>query len=312
MKIKQLGYLVACSFVLLGAVNAAAEIYVVGRNSDNIVVFDNSGVQMTSVPLPPGTGDPADIAQAPNGEFFVLRGGGSVHRFDSGLNFIETWSSFGSAYGINVDETGMVYVAGSGSASVSVYDASGVLQTTLTPAGGSNLRDTVRVSGNTWISNFTGSKIDVIDGTGTDIGDIAAPSAPFGMQLAPNGDVWVVDQNTHEVRRITPAGTQAFTFDADNGPNGSIIGQLRYLGVASDGTVFIPRRDETRVDVYSDAGVHLMTLSDASLDGPDGIVATGAPLILDAVPTLGQWGTLFLISLMAIFGCYLVARARYF
>jgi hypothetical protein len=47
------------------------------------------------------------------------------------------------------------------------------------------------------------------------------------------------------------------------------------VGVGTDGKVFIPRRDETRVDVYTDAGVHHSTLAHASLNGPDGIIATG-------------------------------------
>jgi streptogramin lyase len=304
--------MLVCSISLLAAPDAGAEIYVIGRISDNVVVFDNSGVFLRSVALPAGSGEAEDIALAPSGDFFVLRNGGSVHRFDANLNLIETWSSFGSAYGINVDESGFVYVAGSGSASVSVYSAGGVLQTTLTPAGGSNLRDTVRVAGNTWISNFTGSKLDILDGSGTDIGDVSAPFAPFGMQLAPNGDVWVVDQNDHTVRRFTPAGTQAFSFDADDGPNGAIADQLRYVGVAADGTLYIPRRNETRVDVYSDSGLHLSTLSHASLSGPDGIIATGTAPQVEAIPALGAFGALLLAGLIAFCGWVVATRSRLF
>ena len=261
--------------LIAGASVAQAETLVVSVNNNSIVIFDDAGIFVSSVSLPAGAAEPRDIAQAPNGEIFVLRGDSQVQRFDSGLNFIGSWMANGGQYGINVDDSGLVYVAGSGSPSVGVYSASGVLQTSLTPTGGSNLRDTVKVGVNIWVSNFTGPKIDVMDPSGSDIGDIASPLAPFGMQKAPNGDVWVVGQNDHEVRRITAAGTLAFTFDADDGPNGAISSQLRYLGVGTDGNLYIPHRDSTIVDVYSDTGVHLATLTDSSLSGPDGILATG-------------------------------------
>jgi len=47
------------------------------------------------------------------------------------------------------------------------------------------------------------------------------------------------------------------------------------IGVSGDGKLFIPRRDEDQVDVYTDAGLHLATLSHGSLEGPDGILAIG-------------------------------------
>jgi hypothetical protein len=261
--------------LIAGASVACAETLVVSGNNNSIVIFDDAGAFVSSVPLPPGAQEPRDIAQAPNGEIFVLRGDSEVQRFDSGLNFIGSWMANGGQYGINVDDSGLVYVAGSGSTSVGVYNASGVLQTSLTPSGGRNLRDTVKVGVNIWVSNFTGPKIDVMDPGGSDIGDIASPLAPFGMQKAPNGDVWVVGQNDHEVRRITAAGTLAFTFDGDDGPNGPISSQLRYVGVGTDGNLYIPHRDSTMVDVYSDTGVYVATLTDSSLSGPDGILATG-------------------------------------
>jgi len=268
----QASRLVFALIFLFLPLSAIGEVLVVSRNTNSVVVFDDSGSFVSSVALPASASEPRDIAQAPNGDVFVLRSDATVLRFDSSFNFVESWSASGQYYGINVDDAGLVYTAGSGSASVGVYDASGNLQMSLTPSGGSNLRDTVRVGAETWISNFTGGKIDRIDAGGTDVGDIAAPSAPFGMQKAPNGDVWVVDQNSHEVRRITPAGAQAFSFDADNGPNGAISDQLRYVGVGPDGRLYVPHRDSNIVDVYDDAGTHLGTLTDENLDGPDGIV----------------------------------------
>jgi hypothetical protein len=44
---------------------------------------------------------------------------------------------------------------------------------------------------------LTGDKIDIMNASGIDIGDISTPTTPFGMQIAPNGDVWLVDQNSH-------------------------------------------------------------------------------------------------------------------
>lgn len=311
-KFLHLNCLFTCLFFVFVANTAIANVYVVGGISDNIVVFDNAGGYLTSVALPSGSGSAGDIAQAPNGDFFVLRGGGSIHRFDSNLNFIETWSSFSPAYGINVDESGLVYVAGSGSPSVGVYNASGVLQASLTPSSSSNLRDSVRVNGNTWVSNFNGSKIDVFDAGGADIGDVSSPPSPFGMQKAPNGDVWVVDQDTHEVRRITPAGSQAFSFDADNGPNGGLTDQLRYVGVnPTGGQLYISRRDETRIDVYSETGVYQGVLSHASLNGPDGIIVTASANIQApaAIPTLSEWGLILLSSLL-VFGAIFTLRRQ--
>ena len=179
-----------------------------------------------------------------------------------------------------------------------IYDASGALQSNLAPAGGTNLRDTVKVGTDTWISSFSTSNIVVFDSGGTETGTINSPPTPFGMQLAPNGDVWVVDQNSREVRRITPAGAQAFSFDADDGPNGP-ISSLWHLGVAADGTLFIPNQGSTYVDVYSDTGSHLYTLTHDTLDEPRGILPTGSvfePPATPPIPTLSNWA-IFLLAL---------------
>jgi len=291
---------------------ASADIMVVARNTNEVVIFDDAGSYVSTLALPAAGGSPGDIAQAPNGDIFVLRSDGTVQRFDSAGNFIESWLASGRYYGINVDDSGLVYAAGSGSDSVGVYTASGVLQTTLTPAGGSNLRDTVRMGANTWVTNFTGPKIDVLDAGGADIGDVASTDSPFGIALAPNGDAWQVAQNSHEIRRISPAGALVFSFDGDNGPNGAISSQLRYLGVGPDGNLYIPHRDSNIVDVYTDTGTHLMTLTHADLDGPDGILVTGQfqprPTDAEPIPANSTWSLLLLLLLISGTGLLVVRR----
>lgn len=291
---------------------AWADIMVVARNSNDIVIFDDTGTYVSTLTLPAAESSPGDIAQAPNGDIFVLRSDGTVQRFDSGGNFIESWLASGRYYGINVDDSGLVYAAGSGDVAVGVYDASGVLQTTLTPSGGSNLRDTVRMGANTWVTNFTGPKIDVLDAGGADIGDVASTDSPFGIALAPNGDAWQVAQNSHEIRRISPAGALVFSFDGDDGPNGAIADQLRYLGVGPDGNLYIPHRESNIVDVYTDTGTHLMTLTHPDLDGPDGILVTGQfqlqPTNAEPIPGSSTWSLLLLLLLISGTGLLVMRR----
>jgi len=292
--------------LLLASAQLNADMLVVDRDNNTIVVFDDSGVYSRTVTLNAAPSTAADIAEAPNGDVFVNFSNGLVQRYDADLNFLASWPTFSTSYGINVDSSGLVYLAGSGSASVHVYDAAGVEQTTLTPSGGSNLRDTVIVGGNVWISNFTGSKIDILSG-GSDVGDIAVTATPFGMQTAPGGDVWLVDQNTHEVSHINSAGTTVFIFDADNGPNGPISDQLRYIGVNQvNGTLYIPRRDEGEIDVYTPTGTYVKTLTAPGMSGPDGIlVRASVPVPLNDITAL-----LTLLSMMGAAALYFIAARR--
>lgn len=309
---RRLAFSTICLLLAVSANVAWADILVVSRNTNEIVVFDDSGSYSSTITLPAVAGFPGDIAQAPNGDIFVLRSDGTVQRFNSAGSFIESWVAAGRYYGINVDDSGLVYAAGSGDVSVGVYDASGVLQNTLTPDGGSNLRDTVRVGANTWVTNFTGPKIDVLDAGGSDIGDVTSTDSPFGIALAPNGDIWQVAQNSHEIRRLSPAGANVFSFDGDNGPNGAIAGQLRYLGVGPDGNLYIPHRDSNIVDVYTDTGAHLMTLTHPSLDGPDGILVTGQfqqqPTTVESIPSSNAWSLLLLLLLLSGTGLLVIRR----
>ena len=94
-----LRWILVCATLLCVAAAATAEVYVVGRLSDNVVVFDDTGAFVQAVSLPTGfSSDARDIAQAPNRDIFVLRGEGAVHRYDLGLNFIATWNSFNIAW----------------------------------------------------------------------------------------------------------------------------------------------------------------------------------------------------------------------
>ena len=237
------------------------------------MIFDEAGSFKSQVSLPLGA-EALDIARAPNGEIFIARTDGTVHRFDASLNLLATWNSGVSAqYGINIDSQGHVYAAGSGSSSVQIRDAAGVSVGTLTPSGTSNLRDVGFLGDEIWVTNFSGNRIDVFDATGSDVADLSAPSTPFGIHRAPDGDVWVVDQNGHEIRRIDQAGNTVLSFDADLGPFGPLGSQLRQFGVDPvSGRVFVPDTFGTRVDVYDGAGVHQFALSDASLSGPGGVI----------------------------------------
>ncbi len=252
-----------------------ADVLVVGSGSNNIAVFKRSGQLRSIVALPASSSQPLDIARAPNGEIFVSRDDGTVHRFDADLNLIGTWnwgiSQF--LYGITVGSDGLVYCSGTGASSVRIFAADGTFVRQLAVAGSTNLRDVEVIGNEVWVTNFTGPRIDVFNSSGTDVADLTAPTAPFGIHRAPNGDIWVAAQNSHELRRIDTSGATLLTFDADLGPFGSLSGQIRHFGIdPSDGRLFVSEYGGTRVDVYDGAGIYQDTLSDPSLSGPSGVV----------------------------------------
>lgn len=159
------------------AVNASTGmIYVADSYAHSIRAITPAGVVTTLV----GYDDISDVAANPNGSYSDGTG---------------TAAQFSYPQGIDVDASGMIYVAEFGGHRIRKITPSGDV-TTLAGSG---------VAGNA-------------DGTGT----AAQFDRPIGVVVDPSGNVYIADAFNNRIRKITPAGV--VTTVAGNGTAGHVDG----------------------------------------------------------------------------------------
>jgi len=103
---------------------------------------------------------------------------------------------------------------------------------------------------------------------------------PIGVAIAPNGDIYVVSQNTQRVERFSRAGTHVGGW----GGTGSGPGQFQLpwgIACAPDGSLYVVDAALSRVKHFSAAGVYLGEFGtpgagNGQLDSPRGVAVDAA------------------------------------
>lgn len=157
-------------------------------------------------PSPPNSNayvGPHSLQVAPDGSIWItLALGNQLARFDPGT---ETWSTFPLEEGfyphtLRIDDGGRVWYTIAASNHVGVYD----------PA--SDEHHWIRLPAPTWGQALTSRMLPFFLWLSkhVDLGDSAAAGegisapVPYGIDIAPNGDVWFSQLNAHRIGRIDP------------------------------------------------------------------------------------------------------------
>ena len=182
---------------------------------------------------------------APGGTVTTIAGSGAPTSSDG----TGTGASFAYPAGIAVDSSGNIYVSDSGSSKIRKITPAGVV-TTL--AGGAGY----------------GS----IDGPGS----TATFSSPYGMAVDGSGNVYVADQSTHKVRRITPGGLVSTLAGsgklASTDGTGASAAFNTPMGVAADfsGNVYVADAFNNKVRKITPAGAVTTVAGSGASGSADG------------------------------------------
>lgn len=168
---------------------------------------------------------------------------GSTSNTSGYLNAIGTSSLFKTVKGLVTDSSGNIYVADSGNNAIRKITTEGL------------------------VSTFAGSTVGEA-GSQDGKGNSARFSAPYGMTIDKDGNLYVVDGGNHTIRKITSDGTVT-TVVGIAGKNGS-----------DDGTASIATLDAPRgVSIYEKNGIKILYVSTTGgTTTTDGLSTTGSKI----------------------------------
>jgi sugar lactone lactonase YvrE len=162
---------------------------------------------------------------APNGTVTTLAGLAGVAGATDGTG---SAARFNAPEGIAVDAFGTVYVADTGNFTIRKITPAGAV-TTLAGAAGAS---------------------DSVDGVGT----AARFAAPTGVAVDSAGDVFVAEQSSYLLRKVTPAGAVTTFFDLTSAIDGAPIVYAGGLAVDGAGAVYVSDPLHERVCKITPAG----------------------------------------------------------
>ncbi|NVK53355.1 MAG: Ig-like domain-containing protein, partial [Flavobacteriaceae bacterium] len=323
-------------------IDASGNLYVADVRNEKIRKVTSDGTVSTFVDVG-SFSSPKDVALDISGNLYVadihtiykvtssgvvsiLAGSGTPGDVDG----VGTAASFNSLLGIAVDASGNIYVSDSGNNKIKKITSTGVVST-LAGSGAIGDADGVGTAasfnspnglvvdalGNAYVSDSRNNKIRKITSTGVvstlagsgatgnldAAGNLASFNNPTGIEIDASGNLYVANQISNTIRKITPDGTVSTITgiaDVSGGDNGALnvatfnsptaiaiddaTGNL-FIGDASNFTIRkVTMSDVLQGNSLGNAGVHSVVLK--ANDGNGGEVNQTFTVTVKSVPTV--------------------------
>jgi hypothetical protein len=194
-------------------------------------------------------------------------------------------------YGIAIDATGNAWVTNEGGSTITELNVNGNSAGTQTATGLFGAEGiAIDRSGNVWVANTAGNsvvKFAVTAGsvTGSSSFNVGGLSAPAAIAMDSASTAWVANLNGNSVTAIASGGTAVsgspFTGSGNN------ITVPTAIAVSPTGTIYVTSGKGSVVNL-NNAGAFVATLSDGTLQGPDGVAVDTTGRILAAGFTTGS------------------------
>jgi sugar lactone lactonase YvrE len=221
---------------------------------------------------------PADAAVDAAGNIWVAdRENNRLQKFNAKGEYLSQLGSKGSGdgqfekpWGVAIDASGNIWVADSGNGRVQKFNSSGAFLLKSGSKGSGNGQFSTYgprgiatdPAGNVWVSDYSG-RIQKFSSAGTflqAVGSYGSGNGQFqqsaGIDVGPEGKVWVADWELNRVSVFSSAGSFLFKF----GATGSGNGQLNHpdgVEVDTKGNVWVNEEGNSRVQGFNQSGEYV-------------------------------------------------------
>jgi len=207
---------------------------------------------------------PTGIVVDTSGNIYVANSGsGTVSKIALGVAN-NTWATVGiNPYGVALDSSSNVYVANYGSGTVSKITPTGVVTTIA--LGDNPYAIAVDSSGNVYTANLGSGAVSKITSAGAVTTTWATVGgSPRGIAIDSSGNVYVTNSGSSTVSKITPAGAVTTTWaTVGTGPSG--------IGIDTSGNVYVANTGSGTVSKITSAGAVTATWATVG-SSPTGLV----------------------------------------
>jgi streptogramin lyase len=230
--------------------------------ASTIVARDAAGsVGVTNVNLSSGINfgtysvgsNPQYVAVDQSGNVWVANyGSATVTKLSSAGATLGTYSVGSNPQYVAVDQSGNVWVTNAGSNNVTKLSSAGA--TLGTYSVGIYPQDVaVDQSGNVWVANFSSANVTKLSSAGATLGTYSVGSNPVGVAVDQSGNVWVTNAGSNNVTKLSSAGATLGTYSVGSNP--------QYVAVDQSGNVWVANPGSNNVTKLSSAGATLGTYS---------------------------------------------------
>ncbi len=250
------------------AVSADGEVWVASRDEPRLRKFDSTGDLildlLTAAPL-------QGIAVDVDGSLWATRPTlDDVWHIGTDGTDLGSWPVGNVPYGVAIDSEGVVWVANSFGNSVTRIDSSSGATTEI-PVGFFPSHLTAGIDGTIWIAEK--ESVRRLSADGNLLGVTPALGFPLGIAVDRSGQVWVANQNTHDVTVFSPDGSTSTTIPTGFLPQG--------VGASGDGTVYVLCRFDGEVRRYTMTGDWIETITAGYPIGLGDLTGLGHALTVD-------------------------------
>jgi uncharacterized protein YhjY with autotransporter beta-barrel domain len=204
----------------------------ISRYTSNTIGIYNPATGALISSFSNGISGPAGIAFG-NGDIYVAnQGSGAITTYNSSNVLINSFNTGTDEEGLGFGPDGNLYL-GTASSHIAVFSTSGTLLHTWTIPGAQT--EGVAFDGSKLVvADLNGGRLFVLNTSGTVLGTISGLNLPVGVAVAPNGEVYVVDNSNVDIISI---GTN-FGQTAGLTPNQQSVGANidGYMGAVNPGT----------------------------------------------------------------------------